>query len=240
MQIRCWARGWWLVGNGPSYLLFRNPEKDVVHLSSGMHRELREALKGYRAIRAGELAPLVEALFWASADAIYDADSRTNAPRRKRAAYTVVRQIEALIRQFPKRATFEEELRRLATSLRAAGQYGMYHAAPGAPESQSLPGAFFAHDLHGQRLLVVSNPAFVYRCEPDSVIAGCTQELWRQEQTRWGDQRTVLYRVPTRKELRLCLGSDEPAITKLARAEGFDWLPRATRTRSRQAPLKTL
>jgi hypothetical protein len=228
-RVQCWARSWWLIGDGPSYLLFRNLGKEVTHLSGGMHRELRQSLKGYRAIRDGELAPLVGALSLASAEAIYDVDSRANASQRKWAAFAVVREIERVLRLFPKRTTFEKELRRLATSLRAAGQYAMYHAAPGVPESESPPGSFFARDIYGQRWLVTSNPRAVYRCESDSPVAECAQSLWRHEQARWGSHHTVLYRVPTRKELRLHLSMDEPAITKLCQAKGFVWLPRATR-----------
>jgi hypothetical protein len=223
VQTRLWPGGWCLVGNGPSYLLFRNPEKEVTHLSSGMHRELREALKGYCAIQDDKLAPLVRALFLASADAIYDVEGRTNASERKWAAYMVVREITELIREFPQREIFARRLRRLATCLRAAGQYEMYHGAPGVPEGTYPPGSFFAHDLFGQRLLVTSS--CVYKCEPDSRIARCAQELWRR------DGRTVPYRVPTRKELREYLCSDEPAVTKLCRAQGCNWLPKAQRGR---------
>jgi hypothetical protein len=223
------APGWWLVGNGPSYLLFRNPEKEVMHLATGLFRELREAFRGYSAIQDGKLAPLVWALFLASADAIYDVDGRTNASERKWAAYIVVREITELIRAFPEREIFEQRLRRLATSLRAAGQYEMYHGGFGVPEGTSPPGSFFAHDLLGQRLLVTSS--CIYRCEPDSKIAHCAQELWRREQARWGDQRTVLYQVPTRKDLREYLCSDESAVTKLCLAQGCNWLPRAQKGR---------
>jgi hypothetical protein len=232
--------GWCLAGNGPSYLLFC-PNKEVIHLAGGLHRALRRDLKGYSAIdQDDELLPLVRALALASADAIYDADPRSNAANRKRAAHVVVREIERLIRQFPKRATFEAELRRLCTSLRAAGQYQMYHTAPGVPESRNPPGSFFARDRYGQRLLVVSDPWVVFRCEPHSPVAKCAQELWRQEQARWGDQRTVLYRVPVRKEVRVHMDANEPTVTKLCRAEGFDWLPRAPSGRRARATRRTL
>src|ERR1700756_3609843 len=142
VQIRFLPGGSLLVGNGPSYLLFRNPQKEVTHLSSGLHRELRGALKGYKVIdQDNELLPLVQALVLASADAIYDLDSRVNAANRKGATYMVVREIERLIRQFPNRTTFEAELRRLCTCMRAAGSIAMYHSAPGVPESGSPPGS---------------------------------------------------------------------------------------------------
>ena len=228
-----WTRGWWLVGNGPSYLLFRGPEKEVIHLSTGINRELREALRGYSAIQEeGELVPLVRALFLASADAIYDVDSRTNASERKAAAYMVLRELTELIGEFPQRESFDRRLRRLATCLRAAGKYQMYHGPPGVPEGASPPGSFFAHDLFGQRLLVT--PQRDYRCEPDSQIAHCTQKLWRSEQAALADRATSLYRVPTRKQLREYLCLDEPAITKLCRREGCEWLPSSTKERERE------
>jgi hypothetical protein len=227
IETLLWPGGWCLVGEGPSYLLFNHPQMKVTHLATGLHRELRQSLKGYRAIRGGELAPLADALVLASAEAIDDADERVNAAARKQAAFVVVREIERLLRRFPERATFEKELRQFCSSLRAAGQYAMYHTAPGVPEPESPPGSFFARDRYGQRLLVISNPRAVYRCEADSPVAGCAQNLWRHEQAR--SQRVVPYRVPTRKELREHLGTDEPAINKLCRKEGFWWLPRATR-----------
>jgi hypothetical protein len=235
VKICWWIGGWCLVGNGPSYLLFCPNTKEVIHLASGLHRQLRGSLKGYSAIGSdGELLPLVRALALSSSDAIYDVDPRPDAAQRKWATYVVVREIEALIRQFRsrrcEREIFERGLHRLTTLIKAAGQYQTYHAAPGVPELKGPPGSFFAHDTNRERFWVVSNPRVVYRCVPDSPIAGCAQSLWRQEQARWGDQCTVLYRVPIRKELRVHLCVDEPAITKLARAEGFDWLPRATRS----------
>jgi hypothetical protein len=219
IQTSLWPGGWRLVGNGPSYLLFRHSKMEVTHLASGLHRELHQSLARYRAIRGGELEPLADALILASAEAIYDADERANAPGRKQAAFVVMREIERLIRLFPERDTFEKELRRLCSSLRAAGHYAMYHTAPGAPESESPPGSFFARDRYGQRLLFTSNPQAVYRCEPDSPFAKCAQELWRKEQAR--SQRVVPYRVPTRKELREHLGTAEPAITICAGKKAF-------------------
>jgi hypothetical protein len=239
VQIRLLAEGWSLVGNGPSYLLFHAPEKEVTHLSTGLFRELREALKGYSAIEDGELVPLVQALSLISADAIYDVDKRIDAAQRKGAAFIVAREIEELIREFPKRKIFESRLRRLATLIRAAGQFQMYHGPPGWPE-RGAPGGYFARDRYGQQILRMSgNPTFVFRCEPDSRIARCAQELWRKEQQSWGTGRPMLYRVPTRKELREFLGSDEPTVTKLCRAEGFNWLPRAqSRAARRRHPIR--
>ena len=231
VEICRWPGGWCLVGDGPSYLLFGHTQMEVTHLSIGLHRELRDALKGYAAIQAGELAPLVEALGLAGPDWIYDPDSlssRSNDSSRQWAAFVILREIQRLLRLFPKRATFEKELRRFCTSLRAAGQYAMYHTAPGVPESSGPPASFFAHDRYGQRVWVSPDPQVAYRCEPDSKIAECAQKVWRQEQDGF-DGASVLYRIPTRKDIREHLNVVEARVTKLCRAEGFNWLPRATR-----------
>jgi hypothetical protein len=237
VQIWRWAGGWYLVGNGPSYLLFC-PNKEVMHLASGLHRALRRDLQGYSAIGAGgELVPLAWALALASSCAIYDIEPNLDAAKRKWAAYVVVREIEELIRQFQQnRKIFDDRLRRLATLIKAAGTLEMYHGppeAPGAPSVPSPPGSFFARARYGQRLLIMSNPHFVFRCEPDSPIAQCAQKVWRKEQAQWGD-RTVLYCVPTRHDLRDYLDKDEATVTKACRAEGCDWLPRARAGRTRR------
>jgi hypothetical protein len=230
VQILRWARGWYLVGNGPSYLLFC-PNKEVLHLSSGLHRQLRRDLKGYTVIgKDGKLEPLVWALTQISADVIHDADPRPDAATRMWANTLVLHEIEMLIHQFPPSCSkiFEGSLRRLATLIRAARILQLYHGppdAPGAPSQKSPPGSFFTGDQSGQRLLVMSNPHFVFRCEPNSPIAQCAQKLWRREGA------TVLYRVPTRRELREFLCLDDPAVTKLCHKEGFDWLPRAPSSR---------
>jgi hypothetical protein len=109
----------------------------------------------------------------------------------------------------------------------------MHRGPPAAPTGGGPPGGFFSHDQVGQ-LLVMSNPHFVFRCEPNSSIAGCAQELWHREQAHWRDRATVLYRVPNRKELCEYLCTDEPTITKLCRDEGFGWLPRALPSRGRR------
>jgi hypothetical protein len=219
-----------MVGGGPSYLLF-TPTKEVLHLASGLTRALRLDLQGYDAIgKCGKLDPLVWALTLASSDAIYDVVPGPNAAKSEWAAYVVMREIEGLIREFPHRTSFDCRLRRLCTALRAAGILGMYHTppeAPGAGSRPSPPGSFFTRDRR-QQLLILGNPPFAFRVEPDSPIAQAAQELWRKEQAQWGKYRTVLYRVPTRTELgeHLCL--DKPATTKVCRAEGFAWLPRAS------------
>ena len=197
VQVSCWAGDWPLVGNGPSYLLF-TPNKEVLHLTSGLDRALRRDLQGYQAIdlrKRDELAPLAQALVLASAQAVYDLDTRMDSLIRKAAVFTVIQEIEQLIRLFPQPKIFEGRLHRLTTLIRAARILAM-HDAPGAP---------------GETL----------RWEPDSAIARCAQELWLEKDP------TEPYRVLTRAELGEYLCLDKPAIAKMCRAEGVDWLPRA-------------
>lgn len=78
-------------------------------------------------------------------------------------------------------------------------------------------------------MVIYGDKPLVFSCVTNSRIASCALELWRQEPTS-------PYRIPTRKELREFLCVDQPAITKLCRAEGFDWLPRAPVSRRRRPP----
>jgi len=234
VQVSRWPGGWCLVGNGPSYLLFCPKNKEVTHLASGLHRALRQDLQGYDAIGAGgELEPLVWAFASASANAIYDIDPSLDAVKRKWAAYVVVREIQEIIRLFPQNPKiFVGRLRRVATLIKAAATLAMYHGPPEAPGASSLPsppGSFFARDQYGQQILVIcGTQSFVFRCEPDSAIARCAQELWLEKDP------TKPYRVPTRRELRKHLCCDEATVTKKCRAEGFPWLPRAPAGRPRR------
>jgi hypothetical protein len=84
---------------------------------------------------------------------------------------------------------------------------------------------FWTRDIYGNQMVIYGDKPLVFSCVTNSRIASCALKLWRQEPTS-------LYRIPTRKELRENLCLDEPAITKLCRAEGFDWLPRAAAARS--------
>jgi hypothetical protein len=233
VQILELAKGWSLVGDGPSYLLFHTvPEKEVTHLSTGFFRELRDALKGRSAIENEELVPLVRTLSLSSAAAIYDIDGREDARRRKAACYVVVQELGELLCPFSQDQVFEKRLRKFASLIRAARRLEMYHTpppeAPGASSLPSPPGSFSARDRYGQRFLIVSNPHFAFRVEPDSLIARCAQELWRTKEP------TKPYRVPTRAELREYLCLDKATVTKLCRAEGFTWLPRAQAGRPRR------
>jgi hypothetical protein len=231
VQIRELAKGWLLVGEGPSYLLFRAPEKEVTHLCTGLFRELREALKGYSAIENGELMPLVQALSLMSPAAIYDIDERTDTPRCKAASYTVLLEMQQVLCPFSQDHVFEERRRRFNSLIRAARRVQMYHGppeAPGASFAPSPPGSFFARDFKGQILVICGTPSFVLRCKPASQIARCAQKLWRSEK-----DPTKPCRVPTRSELQEYLCSDKAAVKKLCRAEGCDWLPRAPAGRPR-------
>jgi len=233
VQIRELAPGWALVGDGPGYLLF-TPDKEVIHLSCGLDRALRRDLQGRAAFdKCGELEPLVQALALASPGAIYGIDSSPDAVERKRAAFTVIQEIAELIRLFPhKPKIFKGRLRRLETLIKAAAILTTYHGPPEAPGASSVPrppGSFVSRDPGGRQILVINGtPPFVFRCEPDSSIARCAQTLWRSLDP------TKPYRVPTRKDLREYLYTDEATITKLCRAQGFTWLPRAPAGRPRR------
>jgi hypothetical protein len=195
VQIQSWVDDWPLVGNGPSYLLF-TPNKKVLHLSSGLDRQLRRDLQGYQAIdlrEEDELEPLAQALVLASAQAVYDLDPHPGSLTRKAATFAVMQEIEQLIRLFPQPKIFEGHLQRLTTLIKAAGILAM-HTVPGVPED-------------------------ALRCKPNSRIARCAQELWLAKDP------AKPYRVPTRAELGTHLYLDKSATTKLVKAEGFDWLP---------------
>jgi hypothetical protein len=218
--------------------LFRAEEGRVMHLTTGIPRKLRHALKGFSAIQEGKLEALVHALTLINTSVLLrlelnDGPYTEDAIRSKVASFTVLREIERLVcglRDDEK--IFKGQLARFASQLRAARRFLMEHE----PEYQVLMdeerSKFWFSDWHGRESLISDcfdspGPKRVLRCEPDSLFARCAQDLWRKEQHSWVNERTVLYRVPTRKELREYLGSDEPAVTKLCRAEGFDWLPRA-------------
>ena len=202
VQVQLWADGWPLVGNGPSYLLF-TPTKEVLHLTSGLDRQLRRDLQGYQAIdlrEEDELEPLAQALVLASAQAVYDLDPHPGSLTRKAAVFTVIQEIEQLIRVRQPRV-FERRLGRLTTLIRAAAVLAQ-HAIPGPP-SDAL------------------------RCRPGSRIARCAQELWRAKDP------TKPYRVPTRAELGEYLCCDKATVNKEVRAEGLEWLPRGLAGRPR-------
>jgi hypothetical protein len=218
VQIRLLGQGWSLVGNGPSYLLFGVSTKEVMHLAGGLHRELRDALKGYEAIRDGKLVPLVRAMTLFS----------------PMAELLILDEIRQLIFRCSREEIFEGRLRRFATLIRAARRFQMYQGPPGLPEGNAPRGSFFAHTQFGQHMLYSNSQNEPFRCKANSKIAQCAQALWRREQSHWDGQATVLYRTPTRKELREYLDSDEATVTKLCRAEGFDWLP-GLRDRARDA-----
>ena len=138
-HVERWPGGWSLVGNGPSYLLFHAQEKEVTHLSTGLFRELRKALKGYPAIENGALTPLVRALGLASATAIYDLQCEDTF-RRKAACFVILQALRELLCPFSQDQVFEGRLREFVSSLRAARQVEMYRSLPPeAPSASSAP-----------------------------------------------------------------------------------------------------
>ncbi len=240
VAIRWWARSWWVIGNGPSHLLFRAEERRVTHLTNGIARPLQEVLKGYQVIKDGKLVPLVRALI-----RINTADEfnrgKEEAERYKEASRVVLKEIQRLI-YLPEQKIFEGQLARFATLLRAARRFQMEQVERYGPQFPiSLDeerSKFWISDRHGNELFVSDcddgpQPLRGFRCDPHSPIAHCAQELWSREQVRLGDRATSLYYVPTRKELGHYFALDEPAVSKLCRAEGFAWLPKAPRGRKK-------
>lgn len=212
-----------------------------MHLTSGLPRKLRSSLKGFAAIQEGRLEPLVAALTridttclarLAGAGSVYSPD----AFRCVNGCVAVLTEIECLQRE-PDERIFAERLARFASRIRAARRFraeqeGEYEISLDQGRSK-----LWFRDRHGREMLVSDcfdsgGPKRVFRCEPGSVIAQCAQALWVAEQAGFST-RSILYRVPTRKELREFLGVDEPSVTKLCRAEGFGWLPRASSPGSR-------
>jgi hypothetical protein len=223
-KVRLLASSWWLVGDGPSYLLFLAERNLVMYLTRRIPHTLCKALKGYQVITDGKLDLFVRHLLSINT-------TKEHVNRCKEAGNAVLRDIERLIFQTPEDKIFKGQLARFESQIKAARRFIMEH---GVSEFQIVPdmerpGWWFL-DRHGRELLLVyengANPLFFRRAD-DSRIASCAQALWAQEKAERGAQATTLYRVPTRKELREYLGRDEPAVTKLCKAEGFDWLPRA-------------
>jgi hypothetical protein len=220
-KVCWWARGWLVVGDGPSYLLFRAEEKKVTHLvSRAIPRYLHTALKGFHAIENDKLVPLVRDLMRINTANVDDPDCRL-------AGEAVLSEIERLI-YLPEQKIFDAQLGRLVSLIKAARRLQLYHGVEFL-RSVDVEGSIFTLcDSHGNEVLmgdVGAEPKRVYRCVPHSKIADCARELLNQEPA----DCSALYCVPTRKELREYLNADEPRVTHTCQDEGFDWLPRATR-----------
>jgi hypothetical protein len=239
VTIRLWARSsWWLVGNGPSYLLFLSKERRVIHLTKQLPRNLREALKGFQATENGTLVPLVHALSLINTGMLRSSLKSRHRLRCSRASLTVLDAIEHLIYHCPEEKSFENQLARFTSNIRAARRFGVAEIEFAGGDEFAISedekrGIFWIRDSRGREVMITdcTDPAGAqdsFRCVPYSPIARATQALWDREQQSFGDRASCLYRVPTRKELREELLLDEPAVTKLCRAEGFGWLPKAS------------
>jgi hypothetical protein len=160
----------------------------------------------------------------------------------KEADFTVLSTIEHLIYQSPDEKNFEKGLARFASNIRAARRFVVAeNEFAGGPKYtwafDMARSTGWLIDACGREIMITyyTDPAratteakYRFRCVVDSPITRATQTVWDREQQSWGDRASCLYRVPTRKELREELLLDEPAVTKLCRAEGFGWLPRAS------------
>jgi hypothetical protein len=224
-KVSWWARGWWIVGDGPSYLLFRAEERRVTHLvAKAIPHYLRESLHRFSAIENDKLVPLVRALIRLHAANADDLDCRL-------ASEAVAGEIERLI-YLPDQALFDAQLGRFASLVRAARRLQLYHGSEFHRSWNRERSIFTLSDSHGNEVLMSdagTQPRRVFRCVPHSRVAACATKLLAEEQESFVDQFRSLYCVPTRKELRLHLCRSDPDITKMCQTEGFDWLPRATR-----------
>ena len=123
VSVTLWARGWWLVGNGPSYLLFRTEDRRVMHLTTQLTRNLREALKGYQAVKNGTLIPQVYDL-----NLIGLLRSPPKGQGRliyEEGCFRVLSRIERLIYQPPDEKSFEKGLASFASNIRAAHRFAV-------------------------------------------------------------------------------------------------------------------
>jgi hypothetical protein len=157
-----------------------------------------------------------------------------NSAEGEEAKNAVARGIERLIFQMPDEKIFEGNLARFGTMIRAARRFQMEHHGPEFVISMDEERCkFWFSDAHGHELLIVDctdgHNQHSLSCVTHSRIADCALALWNAEEESFGGGATSLYRVPTRKELREYLCLNEPAVTKLCRAQGFEWLPRAGR-----------
>jgi hypothetical protein len=250
--VRLWARGWWLVGDGPSYLLFRAEEGRVMHLTKQLPRNLSETLnKGYQAVENGRLVPQVSALNLISL--LRSPPKGQDFLAYEEACFTVLSTIEHLIHQSPDEKSFKKGLARFASNIRAARRFVVAENefAGGSKYTQSLDmerSTGWLIDSCGRESMVTyyTDPTKAttaakhrFRCIPNSRIARAAQALWDREQRSLGGQASCLYRVPTKKELREELLLDDPAVSKLCRAEGFWWLPTAkTRDSKKRAGVR--
>jgi hypothetical protein len=239
--VERWARSWYLVGNGPAYLLFRAEEQRVLHLTSDLAllpRNFREALKGFRAVENGKLIPLVQALCLINTASFYSPLSpNEDFHRGAQACMEVLKEIEHLVQQVADEDSFKVCLARFTSLIKAArrfvrSQIEAYGTNQFEVSWDDERRKFCILDRHGDEVLIsdyfdLPGPKRVYRCVPRSQIARCVCSLWRAELDKAPGQFSSLYYPLTRKELRQHFCVDDPAITKMCRAEGFGWLLRA-------------
>jgi hypothetical protein len=212
-----------------------------MHLTEQLPRNLREALKGFQAVQNGRLVPLVHALNRINTNALLSPNKTEDSIRCKKAGVEILATLEYLIyNSFPNKKSFEEALARFTSCVRAARRLTEaeveFAGGPEFPISiDKERSKYWINDSHDRELLIgdcadLPGRQYNFRCVPVpcSPVARITQMLWNREQQSFADRATCLYRVPTRKELREELLLDEPAVTKLCRAEGFDWLPKAS------------
>jgi hypothetical protein len=123
VNIYRWARGWYLVGNGPSYLLFRaeekRPEARVLHLTMELPRSGRAALKGFRVIEDGKLIPPVPALRLINTALLFSPRSHEDVIRCRKASLEILGLIELMLAPSSEQ-TFKARLSRFNSYIKAA------------------------------------------------------------------------------------------------------------------------
>jgi hypothetical protein len=204
-KVWWWARGWWIVGDGPSYLLYRAEEKRVTHLVSqgAIPQHLGAALQGFQVIEEGKLNPLLQALI--SVDTADTAHRHIeDAIRAKVAGDTVLSEIERLIYQLPDEKIFAGQLARFSTLIRAARRYQAEHHGPEFEISlDDERSKISLIDRHGQEVLISDcfdgdGPKRVFKCVPHSRVVECARTLWHREQDSFDSATSLYYVRPVR------------------------------------------
>jgi hypothetical protein len=195
---------------------------------------MREALKGFRAIENGWLNPMVAALSLINTTVLAYGLPTETLQDFKKASFKVLRELERLIYEAPNEVIFKTELARFTSLIKATRRFQAYLSAVNV-SVDAARSIFWLSNSRGEEVMISDcvdqpGPHRAFECVPRSPIARCASELWEREQASSGGQFTSLYYELTRKELRQEFCVDEPTITKWCRAEGFGWLPRASRT----------
>jgi hypothetical protein len=214
--------------------LFRAEQGRVMQLQSGLPRKLKDLLKGYPGATLNDQPnPIVSALLLLNINQLAQLlpgrkqrSSSEDILKCAQASFSVLRQLQSLLFEIPDQKSFETELAHFASWVRAARRLLRAQGEEFVVSIDEERSICLWSDSDGNEVLIADffdspGPKRVLRCVLDSPIALCAQEWWHRE------GRIMPYRIPTRRELREYLCCDEPTVTKLCRAQGCTWLPRA-------------